>query len=444
MSAEPRILKTEAEQQLAEQYRALRDGLPGPAAATLRRDTAIASFEKAGLPHRRVEAWKYTDLRALMRKALPVAPQPSAEAAAAALGANDVLKAVDRYRLVIADGFFQEALSDRAALLAEGVEVATLTEFLGFDNSHVLGILDAPHGSGDDAMIALNTALASDGVVVLVPPDRTISKPIEIVHLAATPETAAATRSAVRIGANAKLTLYVTRAGAGAHHGNHLVGIAAAEGARVKMVDVQAGGAESEDIMTFSARAAAGAEFDHLAVVTGARISRLQGFVMIEGEGARFGAHGANMLRGKAHGDIALVIEHAAAHATSRVLYKNVADGEAMGAFQGRIVVQPGAQKTDGKMLTNSLLLSDTAEFAAKPELEIYADDVQCGHGATTGQFDETMLFYLLSRGIPRPEAEAMLLQSFLAAAVEAMGDEGVTAAIEPIVAAWLGGRGIS
>jgi Fe-S cluster assembly protein SufD len=115
-----------------------------------------------------------------------------------------------------------------------------------------------------------------------------------------------------------------------------------------------------------------------------------------------------------------------------------VADGEAEGAFQGRIIVRPGAQKTDGRMMTNTLMLSDTAEFAAKPELEIYADDVQCGHGATTGRIDEAMMFYLRARGIPGKEAEAMLLKAFLLEAVEQLGDPALTEAIAPTISGWL------
>jgi Fe-S cluster assembly protein SufD len=197
----------------------------------------------------------------------------------------------------------------------------------------------------------------------------------------------------------------------------------------------------AQHIASFDARLGEGAELDHLAIARGAALSRLQGFIAIEGEGGRFSAAGANMLGGSTHGDVALVIDHAAGGATSRVLYRNVAEGEAFGAFQGRIIVRPGAQKTDGRMMTNTLVPSDSAEFAAKPELEIYADDVQCGHGATTGQIDEAMMFYLLSRGIPRKESEALLLRAFLVAALEPLPDRKLAEALEPIIAAWLRGR---
>lgn len=441
MSAEPRNLRTEAEQTLAEQYRAVRERLPGSKAVHERRDAAMALFERTGLPHRRVEAWKYTDLRALMRKAAPLAEASSAEAAGPAV---DRLPGLDRYRLVIADGHFQEGLSDRAALLAEGVEIATLAEFLGFDSASVLGILDPPAGAADDAMVTLNAALATDGVVILVPEGRTVSKPIEIVQRStgSTP-TATFTRNAVQIGRDAGVTILLTRDAPDgvAHQINSVMGIAAAEGSKGTVVDLQLAGAATQDIATTSVRLAAGSTVNQLSVSSGASLARSQSFVVIEGEGAHFGAYGATMLRGTARNDTALIIDHASPNSTSRVLYKNIADEEADGAFQGRIVVQPVAQKTDGRMMVNTLILSDLAEFSAKPELEIYADDVQCGHGATTGQFDETILFYLLSRGIPRAVAEGLLLKAFLSEAVEAIGHSDLTEAIELSIDAWLEAR---
>lgn len=443
MSAEPRILRTEPELAISEQYRAARGRLPGSEAVLRRRDEAFATFERLGLPHRRVEAWKYTDLRALMRSAVPVADPPSAVAVAAALTDADALAGLDRYRLVLADGHFQEGESDREALLAEGVEVATLAEFLGFDHPSVLDILATPPGAGEDATIALNAALATDGVVVIVRPGTVVSRPIELVHVSTTAEaTSSYARSAVQIGAGATATLVVTRTGPLGilYQANTVLGLSVGAGGKATVVDIGADGDRSQHLATFSARVAENATLDHLAVRAGAGLSRLQGFMSLEGEGARLAASGTNMLGATAHGDVLLLIEHAAPNATSRILYRNVAKDQAAGAFQGRILVRPLAQKTDGRMLINTLLLSDDAEFAAKPELEIYADDVQCGHGATTGQLDEAAVFYLRSRGVPRKEAEALLLKAFLVEPVEAIGDPVLAASLEPLVDAWLSG----
>ncbi|MCC6734599.1 MAG: Fe-S cluster assembly protein SufD [Bauldia sp.] len=443
MSVAPRSLKTEPELALAEQYRAARAILPGSTAVARKRDEAFAVFEGLGLPHRRVEAWKYTDLRALMRVAVPVADPPGAVAVSASLAGADALAGLDRHRLVIADGHFQEGESSREALRAEGVEVATLADFLAVDHPRVLAILDTPAGAGEDAMTALNAAMATDGVVVIVPAGVTVSKPIEIIHVSTTAEaTASYARSAVQIGAGATATLVVTRTGplGIGYQANTVLGLSVGEGGRATVVDIAADGDRSQHLATFSARIAAGATLDHLAVRAGAGLSRLQGFVSLEGEGAKLTASGANMLGAKAHGDVALLIDHAAPAATSRILYRNVAKDQAVGSFEGRILVQQVAQKTDGRMMTNTLILSDDAEFAAKPELEIYADDVQCGHGATTGQLDGTAVFYLQSRGVPRPEAEALLLRAFLAEPLETLGDAALAEALGPILDAWLAG----
>ncbi|MGV8841448.1 MAG: Fe-S cluster assembly protein SufD [Bauldia sp.] len=443
MSAEPRTLKTEPELAIAGQYRAARAILPGSTAVAGKRDEAFAVFERLGLPHRRVEAWKYTDLRALMRVAAPVADPPSAIAVSASLAGADALAGLDRYRLVIADGHFQEGESSREALRAEGVEVATLADFLGVDHPRVLAVLDTPAGAGEDAMTALNAAMATDGVIVIVPDGVAVSKPIEIVHVATTAEaTSSYARSAVQIGAGASASLVVTRTGplGIGYQTNTVLGLSVGAGGRATVVDVSADGDRAQHLATFSARVAENATLDHLAVRAGAGLSRLQGFVSLEGEGAKLAASGANMLGAKAHGDVLLLIDHAAPAATSRILYRNVARDQAVGAFEGRILVQQIAQKTDGRMMTNTLVLSDEAEFAAKPELEIYADDVQCGHGATTGQIDQTAVFYLRSRGVPRAEAEALLLKAFLVEPVQAIGDAALAGALEPLLDAWLAG----
>ena len=134
---------------------------------------------------------------------------------------------------------------------------------------------------------------------------------------------------------------------------------------------------------------------------------------------------GATLLKGRQHVDNTLVVDHAVGHCESRELFKAVLDGESRSVFQGKIIVQPHAQKTDAKMATHALLLSEDAEADAKPELEIFADDVVCGHGATAGALDDDLLFYLKARGIPQKEAEALMVEAFVGEAVEAIGERG-------------------
>lgn len=444
MNAEPTILKTDTEQALAELYRGVREGLPGLPAVLARRDERFAEFEGVGLPHRRVEEWKYTDLRAKMRAANPTAEKPSVAAVEHALAASPTFTGLDRFRLVIADGYFEESLSDREALLAEGVEIATLAEFLGFDSPSVLDVLNAPEGAERDAMVALNAAIATDGVVILMPDGCVPSRPIELVHVTTDGEPRAwNARSVARVGAGAKARLLVSHIGPERtpYQSNSFVGLHLEKDADVSVVDLQRQGDAAQHITTFSAELAERSVLRHLAIASGSAIARLQGFVSIKGEAAELGVAGANMLAGSEHGDITWRIDHSVPAATSRVLYQNASADTAFGAFQGLILVRPEAQQTDGRMMTRSLLLSEESQFVAKPELEIYADDVQCGHGATFGQIDQDTLFYLMSRGIPRDAASAMLVRGFLHEALETLGDTEIAASLEPVIDRWLEAR---
>ncbi len=188
-----------------------------------------------------------------------------------------------------------------------------------------------------------------------------------------------------------------------AYQVNAVTELSIAPGAHVEWARLQAEGGAAQHIGTLQTRLAADATLSHLIVNAGAALWRWQGFATVAGRGVTLSFNGATMLSGSEHGDQTLVVRHAEGWSQSRELFKNVVDGKAEGVFQGRIVVDQDAQKTDAKMMTQALLLSDEAQFASKPELEIFADDVQCGHGATSGRIDDTELFYLMARGVPRP-----------------------------------------
>jgi Fe-S cluster assembly protein SufD len=171
-------------------------------------------------------------------------------------------------------------------------------------------------------------------------------------------------------------------------------------------------------------------------------VVRNQIFLNFDGEDTVAGIRGASLLRGRQHADSTLVANHIARGCQSREVFKTVLDDEAHGVFQGRIIVRRGAQKTDAKMMTQALLLSDRAEANNKPELEIYADDVQCGHGATSGALDDELKFYLMARGIPAAEAEALLIQAFLGEAIDGIEHAGLREALIDGVVGWLKARG--
>jgi Fe-S cluster assembly protein SufD len=195
-------------------------------------------------------------------------------------------------------------------------------------------------------------------------------------------------------------------------------------------------------LSTLMASIGARARFNEFLFTTGGAVVRNQLFVRFDGEGTVAGIRGATLLRNRQHADTTIIADHVVGECTSREVFKSVLDDESRGVFQGRIVVRPHAQKTDARMATHALLLSETAEADNKPELEIFADDVQCGHGATAGDLDEDLLFYLKARGIPAKEAEALLIQAFVGEAVEGIEHAGLRDTLMDHVIAWLQARG--
>jgi len=433
MNAEPRILRTQAEDSFAAEFAAAKSRLPGNAAVAEARDAAFAAFQKAGLPHRRVEAWKYTDLRALIRTVPPLAQeQPSDE-----IGLADPLPGLDRARLVIVDGRYRPDLSDLSGL--DGLTVRPVAALLDEGDPR----FGAELGPAEDAVMALNTALMTDGVAIDVPAGAVIERAVEIAHVT-TSAVGAYVRNLVRVGEGASLRIVESHVGriGSAYQSNSVTEATIGDRAKVVWAKLQSEGDAAVHIGTLAVSIGAETVFDHLVLMTGAALSRSQTFVRFGGEFARAGLHGATMIGGRQHADITLGVDHAVPNGQSRERFKAVMDGRADGVFQGRIVVRPDAQKVDARMMTQGLLLSEESSFSAKPELEIFADDVQCAHGATSGQIDEEMLFYLLARGIPRAEAETLLVTAFLAEAIEGLGDEAIGAAFEQVAVDWLARRG--
>jgi Fe-S cluster assembly protein SufD len=213
------------------------------------------------------------------------------------------------------------------------------------------------------------------------------------------------------------------------------------EGAHLDHDLMQAAGDRAAHVATTLVRIGKDATYDGFAFTLGAELSRAEVHAVLEGPGGDCRVDGAYLGRGGQHIDNTTLIEHASPHGRSRQVFKGVLDERARGVFQGKIVVRRGAQKTDGHQLSRALLLSEAAEIDAKPELEIYADDVKCSHGATAGEIDAEALFYLRSRGIDEDAARGLLVRAFLAEAIEAIPVEPVREEFIEAVAAWLEAR---
>jgi len=441
MNAEIRPMKTAAELKLAESFAAARAKLPGGPAIAERRLSAFGRFAELGLPHRRVEEWKYTDLRALMRDAKPLAEAPSAAAKLHAKGAGKIFAGLDCRRLLFVDGAFVPDLSDLRGL-EPGLTIGPLSKALAEGDPLVAGRLGEVVAT-DDVAVALNTAFMGDGAVIHVAADARIDRPIHLVFAFASSAAAVFSRSLVVVEAGARLTLLETFEGpAGVDYQiNAALDLVVADGASVDHVKIGSDGSHALHISTLMADLGARASLRDLVFTTGAAVSRNQLFVRFSGEDSRLAANSATLLKGRQHADTTLVIDHAVPGGVSRELNKAVLDDESRGVFQGKIIVAPGAQKTDGKMMSRALLLSETAEADNKPELEIFADDVVCGHGATAGALDRDLLFYVRARGVPQKEAEALLIAAFVGEAIEMMEHEEVREALMAATSEWLEAR---
>ncbi len=431
-----RAALTPAEQRFIDLYEGSSERLPGARLADVRawREAALERFAELGLPHRRMEEWKYTDLRTLMPEVHPLAgllPAVAADVSVEA-AAGKALAHFDAYRGVFVDGMFRPDLStlDEAA----GVTFTPLRASLE-DEARAPGVLAQFPPVERDVIAALATVFATDGAMLRVPPKARLEKPIHLIFVAGENAKLAATQSAIAIGDEAEVTLMETHVAAGDAQAICCMRLAIGAGARLSHVRLNEGAKQlSSTLVELGERA----QYEPVQITPDGVLTRAQLRIRFSGANARCHYAGAMMLRGQAHADFTLVVDHAAEACESRELVKAVVDGRSRGVFQGKVIVERGAQKTDGKQMSNALLLSDEAEFDSKPELEIFADDVVCGHGSTAGQLDEDLMFYLRARGIPEAEAKALLIAAFLGGALDKIGNEALRSALQEKIDAWL------
>ncbi|NJO22808.1 MAG: Fe-S cluster assembly protein SufD [Sphingomonadales bacterium] len=437
------VMKTKAEAALGEQFEAAAARLPGTGWVKDLRKQAIGVFEARGLPHRRIEEWKYTDLRERLREALPpafgVAASVAHEAVDAALGP---LATLDADRIVFVDGRYDAALS-QADRLGSRVEFKTMGEVLATAPKWLAGKFDSKAIKTEDSVRALNLAFMTDGVLLKIGEGHVPERPVLLVFArSADAGQAITTRNIVAVEAGAKVTLieaHVALPGAAKKaQVNTGTDIAVAEGAEVAHIKCVADVGEIAHLATWAVQIGEAASYRGFQLTAGTQLARNQVFATFAGEGAKLDISGCFLGRGSDHIDTTLVVDHAVPGCESRELFKGVLDGRARGVFQGKVIVRQDAQKTDGKQMAQVLMLSPDAEFDSKPELEIYADDVVCGHGSTCAEIDPEMMFYLRSRGIPQGEARALLIDSFAGEAIEKVEREDIRDALMQVARQWL------
>ncbi|NJR13326.1 MAG: Fe-S cluster assembly protein SufD [Phyllobacteriaceae bacterium] len=407
----PRIL-TAGEKALVAAMETAAPALPGNAAVAERRMIARARMQADGLPTRKVEAWHYTDMRTLLR-GLPQAG-PAVDAAALVDGAT-VLAATDAGVSVLAN-VPGASIASMAPAFATGAAAALM-----------------PAGDRADVVGLVSTALTSTGFDLAIADGTTLEAPLQMdfgssAHLHAL--------NRVTVGAGASGVLIERSHGAGLS--SLVTHLTVADGADVTYVILQEKADDALHLARIVISLGAKAKLMLVLVNTGGGLVRQEIDVAVAGEHSDFRLRGMNLLSGKRHVDVTMTVLHSVEHTSSTEFIRNVATGEAKGVFQGQIRVAAQAQKTDARMACNTLILSDEAEFLAKPELEIFADDVACGHGATVAEINRDHLFYLMARGVSAAEARAMLVRAFVSELLDEIENEPLHDALQGRLTDWL------
>ncbi len=396
------------------------------------RRRAVERFRQQGVPVRRDEYWKYTDPTGLT-------VLPAREAAVLDTDEAPVFDVLDSLKIVFVDGEFSAELSDDFSL--ENVEIERLEDVLKLDIHWARDLFGVLEGNGQTPvarpLAVLNTARATDGVVIRV--TGKVAKPISLRYLHRSPSSDAQIRHLVKVEAGAEAT--ILEAGPAAARFNNVMEIEVAPTASLHHVRAQGRDHERQAVTGLFARLGEESTFKSFTLSVNGRMTRNECVLEFTGDNAVAHVAGACAGDDDFHHDDTVFITHDGLNCESRQVFKKVLRSGATGVFQGKILVKEGAQKTDGYQISQGLLLDDDSNFLAKPELEIYADDVVCSHGSTCGAVDETSLFYLRSRGISRAAAEELLVLAFLDEAIVEIEDDVLADEIRDRLAGWLARR---
>lgn len=426
-TAEQRQDRSVPEAEFAALFASVRSDLPGPAWIQSLRSEALGAVMRDGLPHKRLERWKYTDFRSYFGGGLGLARGSSADAPV------DLFDGLKAHRVLIDAGKVRGA--PQAEELPDGVEIISLSDALETPALWLKPWLRADRS----ALEALNLAFVTDGVCIRVGAGVRVALPILLHHHLSESGLMAHTRSIVLMEEGSELTLIEIDDGApqSQSFANSVLGVSLDQGARLHHLRLGTVRERGLVVRTDQAEVGRNALYERLTFASGAALARSDMRVLLAEPGARFDLAAAYVTAGEELNDITFTVTHDAPHTASRMLVKGVAAGAGHAVVQGSVVVRPDAQKTDSHQLARGVLLSTKAEIDQKPELEIFADDVKCGHGAAVGSVDAEQLFYLRSRGIPEAEARALLVSAFLGEVIDRLGPGEWQAR----VAGWLDGR---
>jgi Fe-S cluster assembly protein SufD len=400
----------------------------GAAWAREARHDALNRLVGMGLPYRRDEYWRFTNPAEFLTP-----ETPRAEIALDAPGFEDT----EVLRVVFTDGVFDAEASDDLA--QENLEIERFSEAVTKDIHWVKGLLGVLETAGqnrvDRPLAIFNTAFAEDGIVLRA--TGKVSKPVHLDYRRSDDRAEAVLRHMVRVEDGAELTLL--ESGVGAARLNTGMEVDIADRGAFHHVRMQGRDHERRAATHVFARLGEESTFKSFTLSLNGMMTRNEVIITLKGDDAVAHVAGAALGDGRDfHHDDTVFVTHDAVNCESRQVFKKVLRNGATGVFQGKILVEPGAQKTDGYQISQSLLLDEDANFLAKPELEIYADDVQCSHGSTSGAIDDTALFYLKSRGIPEDKAQDLLVLAFVAEALAEIEDEDLAETLHGQLAGWL------
>jgi len=397
------------------------------------RSEALMAFNDFGVPTKRDEYWKYTNPQKLTM--IPTEP--------AALFSNDeppMFESIDRVKIVFVDGILDLSQSDD--LILEGATIETLVDATSKDIHWAKDLFGSLEKNGQKPvkrpLAALNTAMAAEGLVIRIT-DK-CKKPLAIRYIHNSETSDALVHNIIKIESNAQFTLL--ESGAGAARFNSVLEVDVADNADFHHVRTQGRDHERKTVTHIFGRLGKESIFKSFTMTVNGTLTRNDAVLEFTGDNARATVAGATAGDGESfHHDDTVFITHDAVNCESRQVFKKVLRNGATGVFQGKILVKADAQKTDGYQISQGLLLDDNSNFLAKPELEIYADDVACSHGSTVGAIDEDAIFYLVSRGVPRKQAQDMLVLAFLAEAIDEIDSNDLADDINDRLAAWMNRR---
>ena len=391
---------------------------PGNSEVMSTRDSVVEQFKRVGVPSRKREYWHYTDLRTLLKTVPNFSDEGDGLARAPLLAKNSVL-----------------AIFNGKTLSAPEIKSITVKRVADeLANEH---FTLKPDIADDDFVGQINTAFVTDGWLLEVEEGAKIEEPVELQMV--NPAGQAHVFSNIKVGANSSVTFIERQLG-----GEKPVFVTAVqnlevgEEADVKWIIIRDRGFDATQFSKFRATLAGNAKLTLYIVNIASQLNRQEIDVEMPGEGGNFQLRTINLLAGASHSDVTMFVRHIAESTTSTEIVRNVVTDNARGAFQGMIKVAREAQKTDARMACNSLILSDDAEFDSKPELEIFADDVACGHGSTVAEIDRDQLFYLMARGVEKSVARGLLVKAFVSQLIDDVNNEQMQDVIVEIINQWL------